>query len=167
MSNFVKAAVAGLSIFAFSGVTQAEVLSASVQANVEQPISLAEIEPMDFATILPNNLADQIVMSQATNSPSLTSTTGNSTLSGTFTRGLVRITGTPNATATVQVDASTTVTSPNGDTMTVDSFAANRTAPLIGASGETDIIIGATLNIAANQPAGLYTGTYNVTVNYQ
>lgn len=162
-----KYAILGVSLLGFSSVSQAEVLSASVQANIEQPIALAEITPMDFATILPSNLADQIGMSNATNAPNLFSTTGNSVLSGTFTRGVVRITGTPNATATVQNDATTTVTSPNGDTMQVVTIAPNRTVPLIPASGETDIIFGATLEIAANQPAGLYTGTYNVTVNYQ
>lgn len=162
-----KYAILGVTLLGFSNVSQAEVLSASVQANIDQPIALAEITPLDFATILPSNLADQIVMNKTTLNPSLTSTTGNSTLSGTFTRGVIRITGTPGATATVQVDTTATVTNTSGDTMTVSDLGTLRLAPLLDSNGEADFIVGGTLEIAANQPAGLYTGTYNATVNYQ
>ena len=62
--------------------------------------------------------------------------------------------------------AAVTLTSGGGDTVTVDTFTDS-----IGGSGtigtEDSFTVGATLNLSAAQPAGAYTGTYTVTVEYQ
>jgi hypothetical protein len=51
-----------------------------------------------------------------------------------------------------------------GNSMTVNNFTENSAAsPTVPATFN----VGGTLNVGANQPAGLYQGTYTITVNYQ
>lgn len=155
----------GVAAFLVSLPLYSETLVGSSTANIQQLIQLQEDQPLNFATILPGNSSDQIVITQATVDGTISSTSGNSVLSGTFTQGKFTITGVPSTTCTVTVDASTTLSGPGAD-MTVDNLLVNRTEPLIEASGTTQVVVGGTLNINTNQQPGLYSGTYNVTVNY-
>ena len=54
-----------------------------------------------------------------------------------------------------------------GDTVTVDTFTDDTAGTGTLAGGSDSFNVGATLNLGANQPAGNYTGTYTVTVEYQ
>lgn len=162
--DVAKFLILPLSLFGISHITNAEVLSASVQANVTQPLTLTETQPLNFSTILPNNLGDVIVIS---NEGYRSSTSGNSTFSGPFTRAKVNILGTPNASVNVQIDSTTTVTDANGNTMSVTDIDSNTLSPVLNANGLSDVFIGGKLHVAANQHHGLYDGTFNVTVNYQ
>ena len=79
------------------------------------------------------------------------------------------VTGVPNAPYTVTLPANNTVTVTNGtENMIVTSF--NRTSGSndlsLDGAGVGRFNVGATLLVNANQPAGDYTGTFNVSVNY-
>ena len=50
--------------------------------------------------------------------------------------------------------------------MTVNAFASTPSGTGTLTLGTATVNVGATLNVAANQTAGSYTGTYPVTVNY-
>ena len=137
----------------------------TAQANLLGGLSMAFTNDLNFGVILPPAEGDQITMSENTYSPSLTSASGGSLLSGIYTRGVFTITGTPNTLAAVQVSASTSLTG-LGEAMIVDNFLVNRTQPDLGATGSTDVVVGGRLNINANQTPGNYTGTYVITVTY-
>jgi hypothetical protein len=55
-----------------------------------------------------------------------------------------------------------------GHSMTINGFTSS--PPLFGqlsSLGSQELAVGATLNVGANQPAGNYSGTFLVTVNYE
>ena len=60
---------------------------------------------------------------------------------------------------------SVNLTSLSSDSMTVDNFVNDGTGTLNG-GGTENISVGATLHIGASQVAGTYSGTFDVTVNY-
>lgn len=57
--------------------------------------------------------------------------------------------------------------SSGGNSMAVDSFVNNPAAILTVPTGGTTLSIGATLNVAPNQPPGTYSGSFPLTVNFQ
>jgi hypothetical protein len=77
------------------------------------------------------------------------------------------VTGAPNATYSISLPASATITAPGPITMTVDTFVSNPTPTgTLSGGGSQTLAVGATLQVGANQGQGSYTGTFNVTVNY-
>jgi hypothetical protein len=67
----------------------------------------------------------------------------------------------------ITLPASTTIT--NGtQTMLVDNFVSDPddTNPVTLGGTPTVLSVGATLNVAANQASGTYTGTFDVSINY-
>lgn len=83
-------------------------------------------------------------------------------------RGAFAVFGDPNRWVIMRLPPQTTVSNGNA-TMTVDQFRAN--TGLFGVrrtdnTGYADIVIGARLNVGANQQVGTYSGTYPVTVLY-
>ena len=76
---------------------------------------------------------------------------------------LIEITGQPSAGVDITIDPTCTISN-GADTMDVD-LSAPATIVFDG-SGEGSFVPTATLNVNANQPPGLYMGTYSLTVNY-
>jgi hypothetical protein len=50
--------------------------------------------------------------------------------------------------------------------MTLTNFTSNPSGSFTG-SALTELTVGATLNVGPNQPAGNYTGSYPISVNYE
>ena len=69
----------------------------------------------------------------------------------------------------VSVDTGATLSDGSGHTMTVTSITTSTTpgTGLTGLTGTQAVSIGGTLNVAASQAAGTYTGTFNVTGAYE
>lgn len=66
----------------------------------------------------------------------------------------------------VTTDASVTLSS-GANTMTLNNFTKSPASGSINVNGATVVIyVGGRLNASANQAAGSYTGSFNVTVNY-
>jgi len=65
----------------------------------------------------------------------------------------------------MSTDSSTTLTS-GGNSMTVNNFTTSPSSGYISNNGSATIYVGGTLNASANQAAGNYSGSFNVTVNY-
>lgn len=80
--------------------------------------------------------------------------------------GAFTVTGQPNASITVTLPSSMTLTGSAGGTMTVNNFTKYPTSTVLNTSGTLTLKVGADLSINATQPAGSYTGTYSVTINY-
>lgn len=119
-----------------------------------------------FGYIIPSGSAGTVVIS-TTGSPTYTNVTGT----GALTRGAAQFQaeGVANATYTVAVSSSAAISDgalPVAHTMTVDNFTKSAISPL-GADGKATFTVGGTLNVAASQAAGSYTGTFDVTATYQ
>jgi hypothetical protein len=76
------------------------------------------------------------------------------------------IIGYPDATFTISMPSSILISFGAND-MAVDNFVSSLGATsALDAQGESALKVGATLNVDANQPVGLYTGAFDVTVAY-
>jgi hypothetical protein len=75
--------------------------------------------------------------------------------------------GSDDATIVITLPSQITITS-GGNSMTVDAFTSDPSGTaVLDDQGEGQFYVGATLNLSANQAAGVYTGQFTVTINYQ
>lgn len=86
---------------------------------------------------------------------------------GTVTAACVSVNGLGNSTYSITLPTTVTLTS-GANTIMANAFTSNpATSGLIAAGGSQVLSVGATLNIEAAKPAGLYVGSaFAVTVNY-
>lgn len=141
--------------------------SANASANIIAPITLVKVTDLVFGDIVPNTTAGTVAMD----------------VTGTVTG----VTGGVTALASVRNAATFTVGGQNGRSYSVDPIAnitiSNVAGPdmiinpvsdcgggappcRVNVPGVTTVRVGGTLNVGANQPAALYTGTFSVTVRY-
>ncbi len=163
MSKFVKAALAS-SVLAASvmgaGAAQAATASADATANILQQVTVtSDGSDLAFGTIVTGTAASTVAVDSA---GAVTCGTGL-VCSGTTTAAGFDVTGTTGETVDVSADASVTLTGPSG-TMTASLSPSVSTIVLDGTGGFS---VGGTLNVGANQADGAYSGTFNVTVDYQ
>ena len=85
----------------------------------------------------------------------------------TYGAASFRVSGTANASYTITLPANGTVVLSDGThTMALNNFVSSPPNGLLSGGGSQLIQVGATLTVGSGQPAGNYTGTFNVTVNY-
>ncbi len=138
--------------------------SATSNANAEivAAIAIANTADLDFAAIVAAAGADTVVVSAA----GARTCGGTLTCTGAVAAASFDVTGGANLGYSITLPASATISS-GGNNMTVNAFtdSLGGTGTLSGAGTQT-FTVGATLNVGASQPAGSYTGTFNVTVDY-
>ncbi len=177
-------------VFAFTGSAVALALaapahaqavdSAQVSAQIDAPITLIDGNDMDFGTIAPRGSAGTIVMTSA--AAAQCTVTGGLVHTGncraaTFEGAvrflfLLRVQG-PSGD---RID----LTGPGGATMALDNFTfgagpgvwdlgtggGSRRFLILNADGSYSFYAGGTLHVAANQQPGVYTGTFELQLNY-
>ena len=160
----------------------AQTINGSAEVVVVSSLSLVKSDDLNFANIIPTAAAGTVTVSPA----GVRTATGGSVLAG----------GSPSAAAfsglgarnqQVRISfgaASITLNRTGGGaTMTVDTFTlqalvanglsqigAGNGPPryrITSSTGLFSFTVGARLLVAGNQPGGLYTGSFNVTVDYQ
>jgi hypothetical protein len=140
--------------------------SANATANILDAVSIIGITDLEFGTNVASNVAGTVIVDPRSD----VSTTGGVThLEGeqaaTFT-----VTGPISQICTLDLPTAISVTSTtnNADTMIVDTFTSfpDSASCTIGVTGSFTLGIGGTLHVAANQPTGFYTGTFDVTVDF-
>lgn len=156
------------------------VATAQMSAQIDSPIIIIDGNDMDFGTIAARNNSGTVTMTAAASAQC--STTGGLVQTGTcraatFTGSvsflfLLRVQG-PSGD---QIDLS----GPGGATMTLDNFtfgagpglwdlgtnAGSRRFLILNGNGSYSFYAGGTLHVAANQTPGVYTGTFQVQLNY-
>ena len=143
-------------------------ISGSGQATIVTPLSLVNTDTLRFGAVIPSASAGTVTVNPFTEAR--TTTGGVTAYGGTVTAG--KFSGLSDGTTHLKIDVpngSITLTRVGGGaTMTVDNFAlnGNKNDWVVG-STVFSFNVGGRLNVAANQMAGTYTGTYNVTVNYR
>ena len=169
MKNGTKLAVAAFALIAFSSSSFAQATAtATATATIVTPISIAEVVNMNFGNVaVQTATGGTVVMTPA----GVRSTTGGVTLpaiNGTVTAASFTVTGNGTYTYAITLPASAVTLTSGANTMTADTWTSTPTATGILTAGTQTLNVGATLNVAAAQAAGIYvSGTpFSVTVNY-
>jgi hypothetical protein len=159
-SMMLCAVLLGLSFDAFAQQSASSTINVEVESRA---ITLTNLGGINFGKVLPYGSPGNVsVFSNGTYSTvnSYVSDATNIQASSWAVNG---IPGAPYA-----VTLPTSVTISNGsENMTVTNF--NRSGGVqltLDAAGNSAFTVGARLNVGSNQPAGIYSGTFNVTVNY-
>ena len=165
-----------LTLVLAAGIQEASAVTESglIEAVILNAITLTAVDDLQFGTIATGAAPSEVTVAPVTGIRTLDS--GDAVLSGgTVADGTFNLDGTDGVTVTIDVPASDTVDS-GGDSMNVIDFAwdYNGGGVTVGdgtvalaAGGPHVLSIGATLQLVGSQPAGTYTGSYDVTVNYQ
>jgi hypothetical protein len=153
------AAIAALAMNA--PAAQAATATGTATAKILRQITLTKTSDLQYATIISGATASTVAVSTA---GGVTCGAGL-TCTGTTAAGSFDVAGTSGAVVLVGGDASVTLNGSLGGSMTstLTYSAPNITLGATGGSFQ----IGGTLSVGANQASGDYSGTFNVTANYQ
>jgi hypothetical protein len=157
-------------LLAFSASTFAQLsATATATATIVSPLSIVRTIDMNFGNVAVGASAGTVVLTPA----GVRSTTGGCalpTVTGTVAAASFTVAGTAGTVYTITMPAGATTLTSGANTMTVDTWQSSlvptTSRTLVGASEILNI--GATLNVAANQPIGTYvSGTpFTVSINY-
>lgn len=167
MKQMKKALAVTIVMLAFSAATFAQVsATATASATIVAPITITKTVDMNFGNVAVNNTAGTVVLTPA----GVRSATGGCTLpatTGTVAAASFTVGGTAGYTYSITLPATNTI-SDGTNSMTVNTFTSNPTPTGTLTGGTSTLTVGATLNVAGSQPAGVYTSTapFTVTVNY-
>ena len=135
-------------------------------ATIVGPLALTKVSDMDFGTIAATGTAGTVVLgtdnSRTAVGPALVPPAAG--VAASFT-----VAGEPNKTFTITLPADGTVSLiSGGNTMAANTFVHNAGAnPVLSGAGAGAFTVGATLSVAANQAAGIYTSaSFNVRIDY-
>jgi hypothetical protein len=139
--------------------------TANANATIIDPIAIAKQYDLDFGAAAPGALAGTVVMAPSGSR----SSTGGVSLSNLNNGAAASflVSGQANANYAITLPGSIVLNGPGLNTMTADTFTSNPSLTgNLGVGGSQTVNVGATLNVAANQVAGSYTGTFVVSVDY-
>lgn len=152
-------------VFAQAGNTDTE--EATSAARIILPITVENVRGLDFGTIASTPAGGTVVATAAATTELTFSNEDMAvTTLGTPTSAEFTIEGEANALFSIVVEDATVLDGPGTD-MTLEDFTSSlgwSNVTLTG--GEVTLYVGATLNVGANQAAGEYNGTFDVTVAY-
>lgn len=179
------ALVAALAMLSASPVrAQVVVASGSAEAVVVSPLALVANEALNFGRVAPGAAAGTVLLNPDTLA---CTTTGPIARAGVCQPAEFTGMGTRRMTVRIQIPTTVTLTRVGGpQTMTVTGLAldttpdltfqggngnglgnGNRRYQIAPTSGIFTFRVGGTLNVGANQPGGVYNGSFVVTVQYQ
>ena len=133
----------------------------TAKAKILRQITLANTSDLQYATVISGATASTVTVSTA---GAVSCGSGLSCV-GTTTAANFNIAGTSGAVVLVGGDSTVTLNGTLGGTMT-SSLTYSAPSVTLSATGGS-FQVGGTLNVGANQTAGDYSGTFNVTANYQ
>jgi hypothetical protein len=162
----VSAVVAG-ALAVMGGETRAQSTatgSATAKVSVLSPIAITTLGSLDFGDVVPGATSGTVVMAPG---GTRAASGGGATL-GTSAEGraaIFTVTGASGYSYGVALPNSIVLAS-GTDTMTVDTFRSDPSGAGALTDGAQALGVGATLNVGANQVAGSYSGSFDVTVAY-
>ena len=169
MKKLNKLFFAAIAALAFSLSAEAQsTATATATATVVTPIAITKNTDMNFGNLSVQAATGGTVVLAPSGTRTRTAGVTLPAVAGTVTAATFTVTGSGTYTYAITLPTSATLTHSGGvETMTATSFTStpSGTGALVG--GTQDIAVGATLTVAANQLAGVYTSTnFEVTVNY-
>lgn len=141
---------------------------AGTMATIITPIAITKAEDMNFGNIVAGDEDGTVVLAPSW-IPSRTETGGVTLptfVPGNVSAAIFSVTGHANATYTIVFPADFDLTRAGGtETMKVHSFTSDPTPTgTLSAMGQQDLLIGATLDVSANQVPGTYTNPDALTI---
>jgi len=164
--KYVRNGAIALALASFGLMSQsamAATSTANASAVILTPISITNNTALAFGDVYPDTAAGGTVLLDPTGAR----TAGGAAALGATPGAAAQFTvsGQASALYTITLPAAAVTLTSGANNMTIDSFLSDGTGTLDGTGNEI-INVGATLNVNANQPAGTYSGTFDVTVNY-
>lgn len=142
---------------------RAATATANVTAKIVPAISIVKQADLLFGELSAGATPGTVVIDPA---GSRTATGGVTFAGTTFSVASFTVSGGANKTYSITLPGSITI-SDGTNTMTVDTFTSNPSGTgTLDASGTQTLTVGATLSVGANQPPGTYSGTFQVSVDY-
>lgn len=166
MFRRIALTVVVLSLSATAFAQTSATATANATARVLTPITITKLTDLNFGSLVAGPAAGTVVVDPAS---ARTATGGVSLVNSAFTAAQFNVTGEPSTAYTITLPNAIAITHTvnNALSMTVNTFTSNPSGTgTLSAAGAQQLNVGATLNVAANQGSGLYTGTFNVTVAY-
>ena len=161
----IIAIAAAVAFAVFGGKAEAaDTTTANASATLVSAITLTKVTDLDFGRLSSGTGGGTATVSAA----DARSVSGDVVEEGgTPAAANFDITGEDGLTYDITLPASVSITS-GGNSMTVDTFTSDKSLN-VGTltSGADSFKVGATLTVGANQPIGVYTGTFDVTCTYQ
>jgi Mat/Ecp fimbriae major subunit len=168
MFNKIKFAVAGTVIAAAMASTSAYAATETADAtvNVLGPIAITVDNSLDFGTVAPGPSGGTVALTAASD---VAVCTGVACLPGSSKRGEFHISTAINgAVINIAVDNAIDLTGA-GDPMSLTGLSMSDADGKITYSSTTPeaVFVGGTLTVNAGQAAGVYTGSFDITADYQ
>ncbi|UNU44390.1 DUF4402 domain-containing protein [Sphingopyxis sp. YF1] len=162
--DLMKRALTGVALAAFAmnaSAAHAASATGTAKAKILRQITLTNTSDLQYATVISGATASTVAVSTA----GAATCGAGLTCTGTTSAANFNIAGTNGAVVLVGGDSSVTLNGSLGGTMT-SSLSYSVTSVTLGATGGS-FQVGGTLSVGANQASGDYSGTFNVTANYQ
>jgi hypothetical protein len=163
-AKFLKAAVVAAVAAAGFASTGAQAATASANANAQilAPVTLVNNLSLEFGTVVPDTVGGNVSISTG----GVRSCGGALVCGGTFRAAEFEVNGTDGFNVVVSIPVTSTTLTSGANSMAVNSLSAS--SGLITLTAGADLFtVGGTLVVGANQAAGVYTGTFNVSADYQ
>ncbi len=167
MGKFRNVTLFALLFCLFSaGTASAVVGSSPISAEIVSSLAITNTASLNFGQIASGTSAGTVTMTPLGIRLPIGVVLGNQ---GTSSAASFTVTGGPLNLYSIVLPADGTVTLTSGShpAMAVNTFLS--VPALLGTlslTGSQTLLVGATLSVGANQPNGIYTGTFNVTVSY-
>lgn len=143
----------------------AAVQAGTARAVTLKPLSIVKIRDLEFGSLIPSGAGGTVVIDPTNDDRTVT---GGVTEAGGTTQAAQFYTyGGPLQLVIITRGPLPTLTRAGGGSMNVTALTLNgATIRFINAAGLLDLRIGGTLAVNPNQPDGVYTGSFNITVDY-
>ena len=157
-----------IAVAGFVATSKAQVsANASATATIVTPIGITKTVDMNFGNVAVSANPGTVILTPE----GTTSATAGVTLPAV--KGLIKaasftVTGTDTYTYAITLPSGATTVSNGANSMTVDTWTSTPTPTGVLTGGSQTLNVGATLNVAGSQAAGVYTSLtpFTVTVNY-
>jgi fructose-specific component phosphotransferase system IIB-like protein len=150
-------AVSSVLLFSLMSGANAATTTGDARVLIVSPLTLAQNQSLNFGIVAPDSASSSTVDQDGT-------VVGNASYISGAQKAVFDVTGYLNSAYTVAIDSSVVLAS-SEDKMEADLAVVGGTSRNLS-DGKGSFDVNGTLTIAASQAAGTYTGTYNVTVNY-
>jgi hypothetical protein len=137
--------------------------SASASAEILIQVSISKTADLDFGSIAPDDINTDTVQVAANAAGTRTCGT-NLTCADSTASAAFEVTGADGLTTDVTLDPSVTLTS-GGNSMTATLSGSASTLAMTGSA--VDYYVGGELTVTNNQAPGSYSGSFDVTIEYQ
>lgn len=128
---------------------------------IQQALNISEQQALDFGTIISQNTVQEVRIDiNGNRTGGLNLNNGSAGKQGVFF-----VTGAPSTRVNITMDKNASLNDGSNNSMAAD-LTASATSVTLSDSGYGKISIGGALVVAANQPAGQYSGTYTINVSY-